>query len=239
MYCGQVEITEYLSEEKEISIPERRLGTEAETKIFIVFGGKRLFMYRKCNTLCFIGCLIMILVGCNATTVSEENLENSIEIHDIEQEKELNQEMENEIKEQAEGVNEAENNIRMLSFFDEFSGLLPVSVSTKGEYSVDLTMYPQFKDLLEQSQEEYEQELQNQGSNVTGSVSYSTDIQRADTYAYSVLVKSFTGEGAEKSYLEYTCFNYNVQNGELLKLDDVVKDRDMLILALEEQLESI
>ena len=117
------------------------------------------------------------------------------------------------------------------SYPGETDGLLSVAVSTEDNFYVDLSMYPELQELVRKDRKEYEQHLRELQSSGTEDISVNEYIKRADTYVYSVLCI-----GCTEDVTEYTGFNYHVESGRALSLEDVVKDKSVLIDALAEQL---
>lgn len=110
------------------------------------------------------------------------------------------------------------------SYPSKTEGLLGVALTTESELCVDLSMKPELWKLVEEDRVALEQTWVN----FTMTDEY---IQRADSYAYSYL--GLVGDGES---LLYEGFNYHVESGKKLSLDDIVQDKDALIAALTEQL---
>ena len=199
-----------------------------------------------------ISCMTLMLPGCRASQRAET---------DSVQENEITADGETENSKESDGDNQhteevllsdKENNtagdkelndgdddsggqeeevILFRSYPGETDGLLSVAVSTEKNFYVDLSMYPELQELARKDRKEYEQNLRELQSSGTEDISVNEYIKRADTCVYSVLCI-----GCTEDVTEYTGFNYHVESGRALSLEDVVKDKGALIDALAEQL---
>lgn len=217
----------------------------------------RMFGYKKVYTMILISCMTLMLAGCRAAQSTEADLvqENEITVEDTETAdgKEQTAEKAQQLAEQKKrttrkepqsdtqhiyGVNgqseeqeqEEESTVEIYSSYPSVTeGLLPVAVTSESELCVDLSFNPELWRLVENNRKEYDRQCQVNLKNF----STTEYIQRADSYAYSYLNVALTDFG---EYKRYAGFNYHVESGKALTLEDIVKDKDALIAALAEQI---
>lgn len=116
--------------------------------------------------------------------------------------------------------------------------ILPLSIDEGGKCFVDLSSYPALESTVESDQAKYEEKIKNL-ENDDENVTTNTYIQRADTRIYSFFKTAFTDKEDEEESINFESFNYDVETGKLLSLEDIVKDQDKLIEAVKEQIEFI